>query len=255
LGGGETGGGDGKPGDPMSKAFGPGGAILFLKATIPGGAAGDLFATSVHVDGHMRGGRYVAPFTSTRHKKAEVPPVVRERVRLALATLHDAHAAITTARRFDGGLAPGSEHHEAESRTRHSDRLRTAFTTINRFHALAKDKGIDSHAVIGDMGGMPDLQATGRPALTPPEAKPAPVALHHVSPDTKHFYVSAIDGTKRHLVAGPYGSHADALARVDDVQQHAKDDPRTHFMAWGTAGSAELMRTALGADWKPGAAA
>lgn len=47
--------------------------ILFLKAAIPGGAAGDLFAGPVRVKGHTtKAGVYVAPYTAT--KKVRHPP-------------------------------------------------------------------------------------------------------------------------------------------------------------------------------------
>lgn len=55
-------------GDGMVKA------ILFLKAQIKGGAAGDLFGETVTVEGHTRGGKFVAPYQATRKKKAEAPP-------------------------------------------------------------------------------------------------------------------------------------------------------------------------------------
>lgn len=66
------------------------------------------------------------------------------------------------------------------------------------------------------------------------------------SPDIKHFYVSAVDGSKRYLVAGPYDTHDDAKGMVEHVRKHADRDPRAHFMSWGTAGTAEMMKTPLG---------
>jgi len=64
----------------------------------------------------------------------------------------------------------------------------------------------------------------------------------------KFFYVSAIDGTKRYLIAGPYPDHAAALAKVDSVRKTAEEiDPRAVFMAWGTAGSDEEIKTPMGA--------
>lgn len=47
--------------------------FLFLKAAIRGGAAADLFASPVMVQGYTRGSTYVAPHTSTR-KKRHTPP-------------------------------------------------------------------------------------------------------------------------------------------------------------------------------------
>ena len=65
--------------------------------------------------------------------------------------------------------------------------------------------------------------------------------------DVKFYYVSAIDGRKKHLVAGPYGTHEHALARVKPVRAYADSvDGRAHFMAWGTAGSSENIKTPLG---------
>jgi hypothetical protein len=46
--------------------------ILLAKATIPGGAMGDLFDATVQVKGHTRQGVYVAPHTAHR-KKANTP--------------------------------------------------------------------------------------------------------------------------------------------------------------------------------------
>lgn len=63
----------------------------------------------------------------------------------------------------------------------------------------------------------------------------------------RYFYVSAIDGSKRYLIAGPWGTHDDALARVDPVRRHASNlNGRAWFMAWGTAGSTDECPTPLG---------
>ena len=56
----------------MGKALAVG-RVLFLKAAIPGGAAGDLFAMPAEVKGHVRGGSYVAPYQSTRRKRGAAP--------------------------------------------------------------------------------------------------------------------------------------------------------------------------------------
>lgn len=73
--------------------------------------------------------------------------------------------------------------------------------------------------------------------------------------DTRnHFYVSAIDGSRKYLIAGPYDSHQAALDLVKPVRDHANTiDGRAWFMAWGTAGSDESFKTPLGA-WFPEAA-
>ena len=50
------------------------------------------------------------------------------------------------------------------------------------------------------------------------------------------YYVSAIDGDRRALVAGPYQTHGEALGDVEAVQAVAYElDVRSHFYAWGTA--------------------
>ncbi len=68
----------------------------------------------------------------------------------------------------------------------------------------------------------------------------------------KYFYVSAINGPRKHLVAGPYKKHQDALDRVEDVRRYAdSQDPFSHFMAWGTAGSDAPRTTPLGPNWSP----
>jgi len=67
------------------------------------------------------------------------------------------------------------------------------------------------------------------------------------SPGIERFYVSAIDGSRKYLVAGPYTTHAAALGRVEAVRKLAGErDPRAHFMAWGTAGSVLPRKTPLG---------
>lgn len=57
------------------------------------------------------------------------------------------------------------------------------------------------------------------------------------TPDTRPgpFYVSAVDGTKNYLMAGPYAQHADALADVERARDIANNaDGRAWFMSWGT---------------------
>lgn len=70
--------------------------------------------------------------------------------------------------------------------------------------------------------------------------------------DKTYYYVSAIDGPKTYIIAGPYAAHADALAQVHAVCLEAdKGNPRAWFMAWGTCGSDELINTPLGPEWAP----
>jgi hypothetical protein len=55
-------------------------------------------------------------------------------------------------------------------------------------------------------------------------------------PQPGHYYVSVIDGGRRGLIAGPWPTHAEALAAVDTVRAIACDvEPRAHFYAFGTA--------------------
>lgn len=76
-----------------------------------------------------------------------------------------------------------------------------------------------------------------------------------MTPDTDTapgpYFVSAIDGPRTYLMAGPYETHADALANVDKALNIAYEhDARAWFMAWGTVripGSQKVGRlTALG---------
>lgn len=54
------------------------------------------------------------------------------------------------------------------------------------------------------------------------------------------YFVSAIDGTRRALVAGPYQTHGEALGDVEAARAVAYElDGRSHFYAWGTARTCE----------------
>jgi hypothetical protein len=80
----------------------------------------------------------------------------------------------------------------------------------------------------------------------------SPGASDDVHHDKAHYYVSAIDGPKTFIIAGPYASHAAALAQVRAVCEFANEqDGRAWFMAWGTCGSDELIKTPLGPEWAP----
>lgn len=68
------------------------------------------------------------------------------------------------------------------------------------------------------------------------------------------FYVSVEDGPKKfNVVAGPYDTHAEALAVVEPVKRLAIDgvdggpcDPYAHFYSWGT------VRMPGGTEGNPG---
>lgn len=57
------------------------------------------------------------------------------------------------------------------------------------------------------------------------------------NPDTKPgpYFVSARDGGKHYVMAGPYPTHAEALADVERARNITYEhDARAWFMAWGT---------------------
>lgn len=76
--------------------------------------------------------------------------------------------------------------------------------------------------------------------------------LTDTSPDHNFFYVSAIDGARHVLMAGPYGSHDEAKDMVTPVRLYCSErDGRAHWMAWGTAGSSDKAESRLGPIAKP----
>ena len=58
------------------------------------------------------------------------------------------------------------------------------------------------------------------------------------APDDKlgDYYVTAVDGSKTHVMAGPFrNDHAEALRAVRPTMDRACSlDGRSHFMSWGT---------------------
>ena len=74
----------------------------------------------------------------------------------------------------------------------------------------------------------------------------------HPDPQPGRYYVTAIDGPKRYFLAGPWDTHADALAQVETVRCFAElADPRAIWMAYGTARQpldGEPIKSALGSD-------
>jgi hypothetical protein len=81
---------------------------------------------------------------------------------------------------------------------------------------------------------------------------PLTVAGDDVHTDKAHYYVSAIDGPRTFIIAGPYAAHAAALAQVNAVRDLGVDqNPRAWWFAWGTCGSDELIKTPLGPEWAP----
>jgi len=65
----------------------------------------------------------------------------------------------------------------------------------------------------------------------------------------KYFYVSAVDGRRKYLLAGPYDTHAEAARNVATVKAIALDQDvtgRAAFMGFGTAGSDIPLKSALG---------
>jgi len=110
-------GGDGGE-KPMRKA-----QVLFLKAKLPGTGMGDLFDAPVTVEGHMRGGTYVAPYTSRRKKAAEKPPhpaqAAYDQANEAHRAAHGEFMAATTA--YRAGKIGDAEYLAA--RKKHTDAL------------------------------------------------------------------------------------------------------------------------------------
>ena len=81
-------------------------------------------------------------------------------------------------------------------------------------------------------------------------------AAERIEPDPRpgNYYVSAIDGTKRYFIAGPYSTHQAALGHVKEVWALAeKRDPKAVFMSWGTARSEvdDPRKTPLGPYGEP----
>ena len=65
-------------------------------------------------------------------------------------------------------------------------------------------------------------------------------------PPNGAYYVSAVDAGHVFLMAGPYQTHADALADVDKALEIADSkDGRSWFMGWGTVNVAERYKGKL----------
>ena len=57
---------------------------------------------------------------------------------------------------------------------------------------------------------------------------------------SRRYYVSVIDGTDYRFLAGPFDTHAEALAKVDAARELAIDyDQKAWFYAFGTARAPE----------------
>jgi hypothetical protein len=66
----------------------------------------------------------------------------------------------------------------------------------------------------------------------------------------KGYYVTAVDGPRCWRLAGPYDTHAEALAAVDRVREICvKSEPWSHFYAFGTA---KIASRKLGSVTKAG---
>lgn len=60
-------------------------------------------------------------------------------------------------------------------------------------------------------------------------------ASHETDAPGSRYFVSVIDGPRRAAAAGPYETHAAALADVEEVRALAEEiDPWAFFYAWGT---------------------
>lgn len=103
--------------------------------------------------------------------------------------------------------------------------------------AISADEGADAHdkAAVWHKG-----KRLGRWNLS-----------QEVDPRPGNYYVSAIDGQRSYLVAGPWPSHAQALDKVREVMDFAIENDRSgraHFMSWGTTRSEmdDVRKTPLG---------
>jgi hypothetical protein len=73
------------------------------------------------------------------------------------------------------------------------------------------------------------------------------VPPEEIHTDRAFYYVSCVDFQRRALLAGPYATHPEALAKVDKVRaMGVKADPRADFYAFGTSGSDESVKTVFG---------
>lgn len=62
------------------------------------------------------------------------------------------------------------------------------------------------------------------------------VCTPETCPATGGYYVTAVDAGQVYYMAGPYQTHAEALALVDKALNIAdKRDGRAWFMSWGTS--------------------
>lgn len=85
---------------------------------------------------------------------------------------------------------------------------------------------------------------TGRAHWQATEACPC----GEVHESRQFYYVSAVDGSRKALAAGPYDTHAETLAAVNLVRDQAcRIDGTAWFYGWGTCGSDER----LPARWSP----
>lgn len=57
------------------------------------------------------------------------------------------------------------------------------------------------------------------------------------------YYVSAVDGSRKAVVCGPYATHAEALAEVSSVRDRVCELlPEAWWYGWGTCGSDDPLR-------------
>ena len=197
--------------------------------------------------------RFYAGLAEATAAKPAIPDVIKKKIKGFVVGIQELRKTLEGARVADDKFG-GAGRYENEVLTNRRDDIKHYTAGIADLRAKASKLGLGDalEAEIESAGGVPSIEISGRgrryaniEAGLPPEAD-----REGPSPDTQHFYVSAIDGSKRHLVAGPYGSHDEAKGMVEHVRKHAGTDPRAHFMAWGTAGSAEPIETPLGANWK-----
>jgi hypothetical protein len=217
--------------------------ILFLKAQIPGGATRDLFPEMVQVKAYTRrDGVAVQAHPTTVQKRHE-----ESKQKVSKDDLGDQKFVF-----FHGNNDAGAKSWYEIPQKFPSDELAQTKAVWAVLQSAKVPMGVDEIAArfINSSTVKDHVAAMVAGFLRMGHARA--VGQKKNDKGRKHYYVSAIDGAKKHLVAGPYGSHEEAIGHVEHVRAHADArDPRAHFMAWGTAGSDEHHKTPLGPDWKP----
>jgi hypothetical protein len=81
------------------------------------------------------------------------------------------------------------------------------------------------------------IKTPGGPRPPAPLPTSCPCGLTHDDEDpARKFYVSVVDGERFNFLAGPFDTHAEALAQVEPTRSRAEEvDPRACWYSFGTA--------------------